>query len=140
MDMMDHRSRSFGGLGGRIILLGDGTELTSSEADSDMFDHDDEDLEHDHQQVHKGIAGESDDDEEDADDEIRKQREGTPAPTGAPSEKVTEKPTTESPSSVTTEKSEVPEKEEKAAAVSAPSSQSASGIKNQVLELTAKKE
>jgi protein phosphatase 2C family protein 2/3 len=110
MDMMDPRARSFGGLGGRIILLGDGTELTSSEADADMFDHDDEDLDLD-QQIHKGHAGENDDEPDSTHaDALRRQREGTPAPS-APrpveeEKKVTPNPTTESPSSVKTEKSE----------------------------------
>src|SRR6266568_4626929 len=40
---LDHRFRPNSGLGGRIILLGDGTERHSESADSDMFDHDDED-------------------------------------------------------------------------------------------------
>jgi protein phosphatase 2C family protein 2/3 len=112
MDMMDSRARSFGSLGGRIILLGDGTELTSSEAaDAEMFDHDDEDLDLD-QQIHKGAVSESDDEPDSTHaDALRRQREGTPAPTGAPpttedAKKVTPHPTTESPSSVKTEKSE----------------------------------
>lgn len=111
MDMMDHKARSFGGLGGRIILLGDGTELTSSEADSDMFDHDDED--HDlAEQIQKGISHHDDGDDLDA-SELRRQREGTPAPSGLPvlGEKVTAEPvSTDSPSSVKTEKSEVEDK------------------------------
>jgi protein phosphatase 2C family protein 2/3 len=122
MDMDSHRARSFGsagsssGLGSRIILLGDGTELSSSEADTDMFDHDEEDLDLDQQIRKGGKVEEIDSDEEGAaegDDDKRRVREGTPAPSGAPppksegGEKVTSKPTTESPSSVTTEKSEV---------------------------------
>lgn len=110
---MDHRARSFGSLGGRIILLGDGTELSSSEADTEMFeDHDeDEDLD---QQVHKGSGAASESDDDAGADEFRNQREGTPAPSGPTEpEKVTSIPTTESPSSVTTEKSEVFESKEK---------------------------
>jgi len=132
MDMMDHRARSFGSPGGRIILLGDGTELTSSEADTEMFDHDDEDLDLD-QQVHKGGASSESDDEPDsnshADDEIRRQREGTPAPTGAPppAEKGSTPNVIESPLPMSTEKSDgeedVKEKEDKTAAP--PSSQTA---------------
>ncbi|RDI82335.1 hypothetical protein Vi05172_g7620 [Venturia inaequalis] len=105
MDMMDHKARSFGHPG-RIILLGDGTELTSSEADSDMFDHDDEDNDL-AEQIRKG-AHDDDADELDA-SELRRQREGTPAPSGMPvlGEKVTAEPSsTESPSSTKTEDSE----------------------------------
>jgi protein phosphatase 2C family protein 2/3 len=122
--MMDPRARSFGGLGGRIILLGDGTELTSSEADTDMFDHDDEDLDLD-QQIHKGPAGENDDEPDSSHaDALRRQREGTPAPSAPRSaeedKKVTPNPTTESPSSVKTEKSEEAEgAKEKEAGISA---------------------
>ncbi|KAJ4294635.1 Protein phosphatase 2C 2 [Kalmusia sp. IMI 367209] len=36
-------NRGLGGGGGRIILLGDGTEITTEAADADMFDNDDED-------------------------------------------------------------------------------------------------
>jgi protein phosphatase 2C family protein 2/3 len=103
MDVMDHRARSFGGLGGRIILLGDGTEINSNDPDADMFDHEDEDHDLEHQ-VHK--SGSSDEEEEE-EDGTRKQREGTPGPTSA-GEKATDKPTTESPSSVETEKSDGP--------------------------------
>lgn len=107
MDMMDHKARSFGHPG-RIILLGDGTELTSSEVDSDMFDHDDEDNDL-AEQIQKGAH---DDDDLDA-SELRRQREGTPAPSGMPvlGEKVTAEPTsTDSPSSTKTEDSEVDKK------------------------------
>lgn len=112
MDMMDHKARNFGGLGGRIILLGDGTEVTgSSEADSDMFDHDDED--HDlAEQIRKGVAHDDDDDDLDA-SELRRQREGTPAPSGLPvlGDKVTAEPVfTDSPSSTKTEDSEADKK------------------------------
>ncbi|KAF2198727.1 protein phosphatase-like protein 2c [Delitschia confertaspora ATCC 74209] len=40
---LDHRFRPNNGTGGRIILLGDGTEISAEAADSEMFDHDDED-------------------------------------------------------------------------------------------------
>lgn len=120
---IDHRAHSFGGLGSRIILLGDGTELNSDAADhdSEMFDHDDEDADLD-MQVHRG-ATEEDEGEGDAKfTSERSQREGTPAPTSAPHPETpgatTENPNaraqTESPSSVTTEKSERAENSGKA--------------------------
>jgi len=112
---IDHRTQSFGTLGGRIIFLGDGTENSSdpTDPDSEMFDHDDEDADLD-MQVNRGPAEEV---EEDADPKFsteRSQREGTPGPTPAPHP---ENPTTtsgnlnaiervESPSSVGTEPSE----------------------------------
>lgn len=89
----------------------------SSEADTEMFDHEDEDHDLDHQ-VHKGSA--SDDEELDA-SELRRQREGTPAPTGAPptvGEKTAAETTTDSPSSVKTEKSEGAEEKKQAASSS----------------------
>lgn len=99
MDLMhDHRARSFGNLGSRIILLGDGTEIEPNNADADMFDNDDEDHDLEHQ-VHRVVSS----DEEEGDDTAeRKQREGTPGPEKAAD---TGK-TTEDPSSVTTEKSD----------------------------------
>lgn len=116
MDMMDHKARSFGHPG-RIILLGDGTELTSSEVDSDMFDHDDEDNDL-AEQIQKG-AHDDDDDDDDLDaSELRRQREGTPAPSGTPvlGGKVTAEPTsTDSPSSTKKEDSEVDKKSTAAA-------------------------
>lgn len=74
---MDHRSRgTMGGRSGRIILLGDGTEvLTDSSAESDMFDkhEEDKDLE---SQVSKGQATSTG---------SRNEREGTPGPSSATS-------------------------------------------------------
>ena len=52
---MDSRLKSFGGNNqrGRIILLGDGTEVLTDSDDTEMFDHADEDKDLD-SQVHKG--------------------------------------------------------------------------------------
>lgn len=110
---IDHRAHSFGGLGSRIILLGDGTEINSdtTDPDSEMFDHDDEDADLD-MQVHRGAEGEEEGDAKFSSE--RSQREDTPAPTGAPnpetpgtaSENPNTRTHTESPSSVTTERSE----------------------------------
>jgi protein phosphatase 2C family protein 2/3 len=56
----DHRFRPNSGLGGRIILLGDGTEITSESADSEMFDHDDEDKDYEEHQAPKAKVNEND--------------------------------------------------------------------------------
>ena len=67
-----------GGRNGRIILLGDGTEvLTDSTDDAEMFDHsmeDEQDEQDEESQMKKGAsaAGEN--------DSARKDREGTPGP------------------------------------------------------------
>lgn len=79
------------GGGGRIILLGDGTEITTEAADADMFDNDDEDKDRDFQV-----------------DRSNGSREETPGPQGGST-----KETMESPSSVKTEKSEETSAEKK---------------------------
>jgi hypothetical protein len=76
----------FLGGGGRIILLGDGTEITTEAADADMFDNDDEDKDRDFQVDRSNGA-----------------REETPGPQGGST-----KESADSPSSVKTEKSEEP--------------------------------
>jgi len=87
---LDQRSHGNRGTGNRIILLGDGTEITTEATDADMFDNDEEDNDLD-SQVNKfnneGSNGSA--------------REETPGPQGS-----TAKEATESPSSVKTEKSE----------------------------------
>jgi protein phosphatase 2C family protein 2/3 len=51
---MDQKIKSFGGnQKGRIILLGDGTEVLTDSDDTEMFDHGEEDKDLD-SQVHKG--------------------------------------------------------------------------------------
>jgi protein phosphatase 2C family protein 2/3 len=86
---IDSRFRPNSGPGSRLILLGDGTEISTEAPDSEMFDHADEDKDLD-SQVNKFQSEESNG---------RSTREETPAPAA----QVT---TTESPSSVKTEKSE----------------------------------
>ena len=81
---LDNRFRPSSGTGGRIILLGDGTEIETDGADNEMFDNDDEEKDLD-SQVNKFNNDSS-------------KREGTPGPGAAE--------VTESPSSVATEKSE----------------------------------
>lgn len=53
---MDHQKKTFGGnQRGRIILLGDGTEVLTDSDDTEMFDHSEEDKDL-ASQVHKGQA------------------------------------------------------------------------------------
>lgn len=78
---LDQRFRPNNGLGNRIILLGDGTEVSSEAPDSDMFDHDNED--------------------KDLESQVDKYNKDDV--------KGNNPPITESPSSVQTEKSENPE-------------------------------
>ncbi|KAJ4365111.1 Protein phosphatase 2C 2 [Neocucurbitaria cava] len=92
---LDHRFRPNSGLGGRVILLGDGTEISSEAHDGDMFDNDDEDKDLE-SQVNKY-------NKEESNGNARDGREGTPGPQSTTAQ------VTESPSSVQTEKSEAPE-------------------------------
>ncbi|OCL14494.1 PP2C-domain-containing protein [Glonium stellatum] len=110
---LDHRFRPNSGLGGRIILLGDGTEPHSESADSDMFDHDDEDKDLE-SQVNKFAPKESTPGaKHDSNSATRNQREETPAPKSTSTQSSNSHvsgsqgtPTSGSPSSVKTEKSE----------------------------------
>ncbi|KKY27656.1 putative protein phosphatase [Phaeomoniella chlamydospora] len=92
---LDQRSKGFGGRSGRIILLGDGTEVLTDSDDTEMFDHSEEDKDLDNQ-VKKG--------ETPTNDRKRGEREDTPGPQGLgdaiPSKLVA------SPSSQSPEKSE----------------------------------
>ena len=94
---LDHRFRPNSGLGNRIILLGDGTEISTEAPDSDMFDHDDEDKDLD-SQVDKFQS-------ETSNGGTRNAREATPGPNQA-------QETTESPSSVKTDRSDKSESAE----------------------------
>jgi protein phosphatase 2C family protein 2/3 len=90
---LDARFRPNSGQGGRIILLGDGTEISTEAPDGDMFDHDDED---------KDLESQVDKyNKEESNGNARNDREGTPGPSSKDSH-----PVTESPSSVQTEKSD----------------------------------
>ena len=99
---LEHRTRSFGGRSGRIILLGDGTEVLTDSDEADMFDHSEEDRDLE-SQVRKGPTS--------REDMSRGQREGTPGPADdAPSTTgSTPSKTTESPSSMNTDPSEASE-------------------------------
>ncbi|EXJ80029.1 protein phosphatase [Capronia epimyces CBS 606.96] len=76
---LDHRSRGFGGRGGRIILLGDGTEVLTDSDDAEMFDQSEEDKDTANQ-IKKSPSDTSDV------DPARSEREGTPAPQSASEE------------------------------------------------------
>ena len=71
---LDQRTQGMGGRNGRIILLGDGTEVLTESDDTDMFDHDEEDKDLD-AQVTKGHVESNDEDSRQ-----RGEREETPAP------------------------------------------------------------
>ena len=83
---LDHRSRGYG-RSGRIILLGDGTEVLTDSDDTEMFEHSEEDKDAPNQ-VNK--AG-SDTSAEDS--TARKEREDTPGPQSATSDAPTSKAT-----------------------------------------------
>ena len=72
LDMDQRRGGGFG-RSGRIILLGDGTEVLTDSDDADMFDHHDEDKDTENQ-IKKGTPDTSDM------DSARSEREGTPGP------------------------------------------------------------
>jgi protein phosphatase 2C family protein 2/3 len=94
------RPNNGNGNGGRIILLGDGTEVSTGDNDGEMFDNEDEDKDLD-SQVNKY--------NQEANAESRQDREGTPGPQHESKVQVTE-----SPSSVQTEKSDAPESQSEA--------------------------
>ena len=68
---LDHQSKGAGGRSGRIILLGDGSEVFTDSDDTDMYDHEEEDKDLD-SQVTKGETA--------ANEEDRGTREETPGP------------------------------------------------------------
>ena len=99
---MDQRTRLLGGRGGRVILLGDGTEIiTGSGDDEDDVDMgeaeevDDSDIE---EQIKKGQAESS---KTNGEQEERVQREGTPGP------KAAEEPTKDSSLTATPEEPKI---------------------------------
>ena len=69
---LDQRSKGYAGRSGRIILLGDGTEVLTDSDDTEMFDHTEEDKDLDNQ-VKKGEV-QSDEKQK------RSEREDTPGP------------------------------------------------------------
>lgn len=74
-DLDIHRHRGYGGRNGRIILLGNGTEvLTDSTDDTEMFDHSMDDDKDEEDQIKQGSSTTNDN------DSTRNEREGTPGP------------------------------------------------------------
>ena len=71
---LDSRTRGMGGRSGRIILLGDGSEILTDGDDTEMFDHgeEDKDLESQVSKSHPEL--------EDGEARPRSEREETPAP------------------------------------------------------------
>jgi len=104
---LDQHTRGIGGRSGRIILLGNGTEVLTDSDDTEMFDHDaeDKDLE---SQVTKGQKQSIIDQAE-----RRNEREETPAPQPKEANELQQTPENaesgnpfDTPSSTTSEKSE----------------------------------
>jgi protein phosphatase 2C family protein 2/3 len=93
---MDQRTRMLGGRAGRVILLGDGTEVVTGHGDDDDIDMDDHEVEEVEdsdveEQIKKGQDAATSNGEK---DDERLKREETPAPTAGtggvsePSEKL----------------------------------------------------
>lgn len=70
----DPRARGIGGRSGRIILLGDGTEVLTDSDDTEMFDHDEEDKDLESQANHGRSVLREDR------EGVRSEREETPGP------------------------------------------------------------
>lgn len=101
---LDKPGSGFGGRSGRIILLGNGTEVLTDSDEQEVFDHEDDDRDLENQ-VSKHDAKQTAD--------FQNRREGTPGPPSAGSTTTQETPDStqasnpfESPSSTTSEKSE----------------------------------
>lgn len=103
---MDRRNRGVGGRSGRIILLGDGTEVLTDSDETEMFDHEEED---------KDLASQVSKGQTELDDESRGGREGTPGPESHSASERQQTPESmeqnpfDTPSSTASEKSDVTE-------------------------------
>ena len=82
---LDQRARGGFGRSGRIILLGDGTEVLTDSDDTEMFDHSEEDKDTENQ-IKKGTPDTSDV------ESARSEREGTPGPQLADESKTSDNP------------------------------------------------
>ena len=98
---LDQRARGGFGRSGRIILLGDGTEVLTDSDDTDMFDHSEEDKDTENQIKKATPDAES----------ARSEREGTPGPQVADDTKTSSNPGP-SPNQTTTMKAVADEKQE----------------------------
>jgi len=93
---LDPRTGGAGGRPGRIILLGDGTEVLTDSDETDIYDHEEEDKDLD-SQVAKGPSA--------SNYENRGAREETPGPESAEKPHSTERSPFNTPSSTTSDKS-----------------------------------
>lgn len=100
---LEHRTRGVGGRSGRIILLGDGTEVLTDSDETDMFDYEEED---------KDLASQVGKRQTKSDDEGRGGREETPGPEPQeasekqPNPESTERNPFDSPLSIVSEKAD----------------------------------
>ncbi len=92
---LDQKARGGFGRSGRIILLGDGTEVLTDSDDTDMFDHSEEDKDTENQ-IKKGTPDTSDI------DSTRSEREGTPGPQSSDDTKKSDNPGPSSNQTTTT--------------------------------------
>ena len=99
---LDQRTRGIGGRSGRIILLGDGTEVLTESDETEMFDHEEEDKDLE-SQVSKGQTKPKDENRG-----VREETPGPEAPTSAEKQQQTTVSTERNPfdttSSTTSEK------------------------------------
>ena len=101
---IDHRNRGVGGRSGRIILLGDGTEVMTDSDETEMFDHEEED---------KDLASQASKGQMKLEDANRGGREETPGPESHGSSERQQTPESiernpfDTPSSTSSEKSVV---------------------------------
>lgn len=95
---LDQRNRGVGGRSGRIILLGDGTEVLTDSDETEMFDHEEED---------KDLASQVTKGQTKVEHESRSGREETPGPDERQQtpEPIEQNPF-ETPSSITSDKSD----------------------------------
>ena len=103
---LDQRNRGVGGRSGRIILLGDGTEVLTDSDETEMFDHEEED---------KDLASQVSKGQMKVVDESRAGREETPGPESHGTSERQQTPESmeqnpfDTPSSTTSEKSDITE-------------------------------
>ena len=120
LDLDQHqRTRGAGGRSGRIILLGDGTEVLTDSEEHEIFDHEEED---------KDLASQVSKGQTTSNDENRGEREETPGPESHVSNEKhqipepTQRSSFESPSSISSDK---PKSADTGAATSKPIPESA---------------